>query len=418
MLNRNFLVSLLLFFSMLFSQSTMSGYGYGMFSQNDDAATIGLGSVGLLPSFKNNVALSNPSTWHNLPLTYISTSFEGQFNDFNSSSSKNSGLASAKLIIPSKRKVAFGLTFKPLFSREITITDSTFNEFIFVESDTLEYSRSNKTGGGSSMAQFAVGYKVNETDDIGVGIDVIFGSSRSSQNLIIDSDDHLLQSRDYFSGSLIELYYTTRRFAFKNKPLVLSLNYNFSLNNVDVENESYQAFLDLNSNNYHDSNDYPNVSAALLPLNTVFKNEMSIKDFKAGVDYEFADRYHAQLEIQLWNNTGNNALSSSLYPGYIKGKNKINIGFFKSAKPYSKDRFNIRAGLSLSDYDIKNLDNVKEIGLGLGLGIEFGLTSNQIDIGYNLLNRDNIYNVGSETIQSFNIGVSIGDVWFVKRRQT
>jgi len=26
--------------------------------------------------------------------------------------------------------------------------------------------------------------------------------------------------------------------------------------------------------------------------------------------------------------------------------------------------------------------------------------------------------VGSETIQSFNIGVSIGDVWFVKRRQT
>ena len=56
--------------------------------------------------------------------------------------------------------------------------------------------------------------------------------------------------------------------------------------------------------------------------------------------------------------------------------------------------------------------------IGLGVGIEFGLMRNQIDIGYQLLNRDNIYNVGSETIQSFNIGVSIGDVWFVKRRQT
>jgi len=415
MLNRNFV--LLLFLSALFSQSTMSGYGYGMFSQNDEAAIVGSGSVGLLPSFKNDVSLSNPSTWHKLSFTYLNTSFESQSNKFGSSSSKNSGLASAKLIIPSKQKISFGLTFKPLFSREITVVDSTFDEFIFAGSDTLDYSRSNKTGGGSSMAQFAVGYKLTDTDDIGLGLDVIFGSSRSSQNLIIDSSDHLLQSRDYFSGSLIELYYTTRRFSFNDSPLVLSLNYNFSLNDIDVENESYQAFLDLNSNNYHDSQDYPNVAAALMPTNAIFKNEISISDFKAGVDYEFAERYHAQLEIQSWNNNGKNALSSSLYPGYIKGKSKINIGFLKFAKPYSTDKFHFRAGLSFSDYDIENLDNVKEVGLGLGVGIEFGLMRNQIDIGYNLINRDNIYNVGSETVQSFNVGVSIGDLWFVKRRK-
>ncbi|MDG2287433.1 MAG: hypothetical protein P8L43_01525 [Candidatus Marinimicrobia bacterium] len=415
MLNRNLV--LLLFLSALFSQSTMNGYGYGMFSQNDEAAILGSGSVGLLPSFKNDVSLSNPSTWHKLSFTYLNTSFESQSNKFGSSSSKNSGLASAKLIIPSKQKISFGLTFKPLFSREITIVDSTFNEFIFAGSDTLDYSRSNKTGGGSSMAQFAVGYKLTDTDDIGLGIDVIFGSSRSSQNLIIDSNDHLLQSRDYFSGSLIEFYYTTRRFSFNDNPLVLSLNYNFSLNDIDVENESYQAFLDLNSNNYHDSQDYPNVAAALMPTNTIFKNEISISDFKAGIDYEFAERYHAQLEVQSWNNNGKNALSSSLYPGYIEGKSKINIGFLKFAKPYSTDKFHFRAGLSFSDYEIKNLDNVKEVGLGLGVGIEFGLMRNQIDIGYNLVNRDNIYNVGSETVQSFNVGVSIGDLWFVKRRK-
>jgi len=415
MLNRNFV--LLLFLSALFSQSTMNGYGYGMFSQNDEAAILGSGSVGLLPSFKNDVSLSNPSTWHKLSFTYLNTSFESQSNKFGSSSSKNSGLASAKLIIPSKQKISFGLTFKPLFSREITVVDSTFDEFIFAGSDTLDYSRSNKTGGGSSMAQFAVGYKLTDTDDIGLGIDVIFGSSRSSQNLIIDSDDHLLQSRDYFSGSLIEFYYTTRRFSFNDNPLVLSLNYNFSLNDIDVENESYQAFLDLNSNNYHDSQDYPNVAAALMPTNAIFKNEISISDFKAGVDYEFAERYHAQLEVQSWNNNGKNALSSSLYPGYIEGKSKINIGFLKFAKPYSAEKFHFRAGLSFSDYDIKNLDNVKEVGLGLGVGIEFGLMRNQIDISYNLVNRDNIYNVGSETVQSFNVGVSIGDLWFVKRRK-
>ena len=415
MLSRNFI--LLLFISTLFSQSTMNGYGYGMFANNSDAAALGSRSVGLLPSFKTGVSLSNPSTWHKLPVTYLSTSFEGQNNEFSSNKSAHSGLASAKFIIPAKQKISFGLTFNPLFSREITMVDSTFSEFVFINSDTLGYSRSNTTGGGSSMAQFAVGYKLTDTDDIGVGLDVVFGSSRSTQNLIIDSDNHLLQSRDYFSGSLLELYYTTSRFSFNESPLILSLNYNFSLNDIDVENESYQAFLDLNSNNYHDSQDYPNVAAALMPTNTVFKNEISISEFKAGVDYEFAERYHAQLEMQTWSNSGKNALSSSIYPGYIKGKSKVNIGFLKFAKPYSRDKLNFRAGLSFSDYDIKNLDNIKEVGLGLGLGIEFGLYRNQIDIGYNIVNRDNIYNVGSETVQSFNVGVSIGDLWFVKRRK-
>ena len=138
-----------------------------------------------------------------------------------------------------------------------------------------------------------------------------------------------MQSRDYFSGSLVELYYTTSRFSFNENPLILSLNYNFSLNDIDVENESYQAFLDLNSNNYHDSQDYPTVTAALMPTITKFKNEISISEFKAGVDYEFMERYHAQIEINSWNNNGKNALSSSVYPGYIKGKNKVNIGFLK-----------------------------------------------------------------------------------------
>ena len=67
MLNRNFV--LLLFLSTLFCQSTMNGYGYGMFANNSDAAALGSGSVGLLPSFKTDVSLTNPSTRHKLPVT-------------------------------------------------------------------------------------------------------------------------------------------------------------------------------------------------------------------------------------------------------------------------------------------------------------------------------------------------------------
>ena len=50
-------------------------------------------------------------------------------------------------------------------------------------------------------------------------------------------------------------------------------------------------------------------------------------------------------------------------------------------------------------------------------GFNFGITGNQIDLGYKLAKRDGLYLVGNETLHSFNLGISIGDLWFVKRRE-
>ena len=79
-------------------------------------------------------------------------------------------------------------------------------------------------------------------------------------------------------------------------------------------------------------------------------------------------------------------------------------------------------GVFFGNYDIKStglekLDNVSEVGLALGFGVKFGLTNNQLDLSYNFIQRDNIYKVGVENIQAFNVGISIGDLWFVKRRE-
>ena len=419
------IITLTLLTGMLFSQSTMNGYGYGMFSHNNDSSSLGSGSIGLLPTFQNNVSLSNPSTWHNMPFTFLSLSFEGQNNSFDDQSFSNSNLSSAKFIIPAKQKLSIGITFSPFLSRQLTVSDTTYQTFVFSETDTLQYSRSNETSGGSSMMQFAVGYNLNEKDDIGVALDVLFGSSRSVRNLIIDNTDHLLQSRDYFTGSLLGLYYTTKRFSYKDKPLLLALNYNFSLNPVDVRNESYQAFIDVNSNNYHDSADYPTASQALTPTDNTFTDEIKISNLKIGLDYEIYDHYHLQFEFDQWNNKGNNNLLSSVYPGYIKGKSRLNVSLSKFSKYLANNTFekiNFRSGIFFGNYDIKStglekLSNVNEVGLAIGFGVRFGLTNNQLDLGYNFIQRDNIYKVGVENIQAFNVGISIGDLWFVKRRE-
>ena len=63
MLSRKVLI--LLFISFVFPQNAMSGYGFGSSVDNSEASAVGVSNE-LLPSFKTNVSMSNPSTWHNL----------------------------------------------------------------------------------------------------------------------------------------------------------------------------------------------------------------------------------------------------------------------------------------------------------------------------------------------------------------
>ena len=59
---------------------------------------------------------------------------------------------------------------------------------------------------------------------------------------------------------------------------------------------------------------------------------------------------------------------------------------------------------------------INDKGISFGIGIQFGPMKNQVDFGYSLTVRDGLY-FENEIIQYINVGLSIGDLWFVKRRQ-
>ena len=266
MLSRKILI--IFFISFIFPQNALSGYGFGSSVDNSEATSLGVSNE-LLPSFKSKVSLSNPSTWHNLLFSYLNTSVNVQNSVFQSDSSTNFSLSSAKLIIPWKQKMAFGVSFEPFLSREVTISDSTFSSFSFNDEDIL-FSRINSSSGGPSKGQLSFGYKLNEMDSFGTSLNIIFGSSRSSRNLIVDNENHLLQSRDYFSGNMIDLFYSTNRFKIEEKPIFFSVAYSLPLSGINVENDSYQAFIDLNDNNYHDVNDFPKCWSSSFTFNPKF----------------------------------------------------------------------------------------------------------------------------------------------------
>ena len=312
--------------------------------------------------------------------------------------------------------MSFGISFEPFLSREITVNDSTMSSFTFNDEELL-YSRINSSSGGPSVGKFSFGYKLNELDSVGSSLGVVFGSSRSSRNLVINSENHLLQSRDYFNGSSLNLFYSTTRFKINDKSFLLSVSYEHPLKSINVKHDSYQAFLDLNDNNYHDVNDFPDVGQALLPLSQKFEDELKIQILNIGMDYEIKSREHLQIEFFNWVDNGNHNLDSSIFEGYIDKRNKISVSYLRFAKPFSKNRYNLKSSLFLQNYGVKNLENINEFGLGLGVGINFGLTGNQIDFAYKVSSRKGLNIVDNEIVNMFNIGISIGDLWFVKRRE-
>jgi len=412
MLIRSFLIILLT--SISFSQNLMSGYGYGSSKFQNSPTSLAL-SNSLLPSFKNNVSLSNPSSWHNLAFVHLNTSANVQQSNYDKFSSTNFSLLSAKLIIPWKNEISFGITFEPFLDREIALNDQTFST-LNVSNEEINYQRSNVSSGGPSIAKFSYGNKLNNFESVGLSLGYIFGSSRLTKTLNVDSENYLVQSRDFFSGSLVEFYLSSSRLNKRNK-LDIFFSYGMSLNDIDVENNTYQAFLDLNNNNFHDSSDYPAVAQSLAPETTLFSNEIKISDFKFGIDYEFSSRKHLQFEYENFEDSGNHDLNSSLYTTYISGKKKYSISYAKFAKPLSRDRINFRTSINYQNFNIENFQKVSEIGFGVGFGLNFGITGNQIDFGYNVSKRKNILYVNEELLQNFSIGISVADLWFVKRRE-
>ncbi len=59
----------------------------------------------------------------------------------------------------------------------------------------------------------------------------------------------------------------------------------------------------------------------------------------------------------------------------------------------------------------------KEYGASIGLGFKFKPVENQIDVNYYIGSRNYTRYDEQELVQQFQIGISLADLWFVRRRQ-
>jgi len=102
--------------------------------------------------------------------------------------------------------------------------------------------------------------------------------------------------------------------------------------------------------------------------------------------------------------------TNSMKASFSHYPNDLSLRFF--------DKFSFRTGIVYYEHSLKNdQSSITEIGYSLGLGFKFKPVGNQIDINYYIGNREHTGIEQKELIQQIQLGVSLADIWFVKRRQ-
>ena len=415
-------IPLIFCLSLLVGQGKMNGFGLGHFYENQGITSAGNGLNSLVPGFQSNVSLSNPSTWHHLKYTHLSLSYSGDENTISELPLLNrySGLSYASWIVPIKSKGSFGLALVPYADQRITLTDTDTTSF-FAFDDTLKQVRSFDRSGGIMAFKVGTSYLIRENLSVGLSVDMLFGSSRQNESIFFDGSSIIQTSRTRYSGVLGEVFISLAR----QEKINLFASVKQTLRGLDGIYTEKHLFDDANSNGYHD---YGNPIDFPLPDSVSAKNEIRLtgihkpKQFSFGVQSKLNKQTSISFEFSTIKDKGTISDYLTLpLDDLINRSNDFKLSLVRFPNDISLDlvdKISFRTGLMYKSHTLHSKTNVTEVGGSLGFGFKFKAVGNQVDLNYYIGNRKySDITFKTEIIQQMQVGVSLGDLWFVKRRQ-
>ena len=422
MLNHKVTFILLLFMVKLFSQGRMNSFGLGHFYNNQGNLSSQYTLVTLSPSFKKNVALHNPSTWHNLNYTILSLSYSGNQNSQNHKNLTNgySDLSNSLFIIPYKKIASIGIEISPYLNQMISLRDSTSMDY-YAFDDTLNYIKSIDRSGGIMNFKIGSSIKIREILSLGLSMNYLFGSSRQNNSINFGGSSIIKTSRFIHNATFLNMFFHKK---IRNK-LDLFLMFKHTLKPLNIEIQSKPLFDDVNGNTFYDDFDFPYFGD--YKSDTAYiKQTHKPSGFGLGFNYLFTNNASVSIEYKNDKNNfslNNDLLSKSLVPvnDWINNSEKLSMSLIKFPRINNLSfikGITTRFGITYIKHSMQ-LDKslTKEYGASIGLGFKFKPVENQIDVNYYIGSRNYTGYDEQELAQQFQIGISLADLWFVRRRQ-
>ena len=410
------IIILLLMIKIVISQSIFNAYGLGLSRTSYHTSVNGAGSIGLVPTFHPGVSMDNPATWPGLKFTYISGSFSNQSNGMKNSEITNqaAGFNKIQFVVPIRDKFGFGISVKPINNHNSFFSTDTVS-FDFGGKNLLS-NKEFRSGGGIMSGSFSISLPLNKNMGVGISVNKLFGSSRDEQSLVLNSTYYRLFNIRSYSGSTFNLDFAGRLYG-DEKVIILAFA-RVGMTNKPVSGTLYKFdfYEDTNNNYSYDSDDYP----ANVDVDTIsIKNIYAPNSFSFGFNVGFKNNLNLFSEFQLWNDEATNANYASIYNDQIGGKTHIGGGVVRFGDMGARDwqdQITFRSGLYQDKYVLRHTGKMLiENGLSMGIGFKFAATGNQIDFSFRYGSRS-IRSSQKELFQEFTIGVSLGDIWFLRRR--
>ncbi len=408
---------------MLSAQSPYNSAGMGLISDFSDAPAFGLGISGLVGSYNHTVSTQNPSTWPELKFSKLSVHYLGgeiqnQNHNFNTSFGS---LSDALFILPIRGKYAIGLGLKPFTNKTFQLTDSSTDQAI-ISGDTLELSTDLTGSGGMGILHTGLGRKFSDRLSVGVGVEFLFGVSSESAIVsgLFSGDTTVVISRNHeIKGTFLSLYLTSFLFETPAKSsLYFSVRTPVGSRRI-IERKNH-AFIDNDGDQEHTPWDDP------LPFD-VSSSKNSFTSFSLPVDASIGWMYNltgtTYLAFELMSRSFDNegllpttSISSTTASGL-----RLAVGLLREGVTGARSflsRLHYRIGFFDRQHYISNSDEaIAERGIALGIGIPFGVAKNQIDIGYQYVERSGFLSMEPEIINQVTIGLTLGDVWLASRKR-
>jgi len=413
---RNIFISLLLL-NYIHAQSVFNAYGLGLSKSGHYAATSGAGSIGLVPTFHPGVSLDNPATWPGLKFTYISGSYNSQSVglDNRNNITYGNGLDKIQFVIPIQDRYAIGVSLKLV---------NNHNSYFKTDSSTFDFQGKNlitnkefRSGGGLLAGSFGVSFPMNEKMGLGFSVDRLFGSSRDEHSLVLNDIHYRMFNIRTYSGTVMNLNFAGN--FYNDNDLIVLAFARISMTGKPVSGTLYQfdLFEDRNDNYTYDPDDYP----ATVNVDTIEVSDIyAPNSFSFGLNAGFRNDLNIFGEFQIWNDEASSANYESIYTDQIGSKTHFGGGLVKFGNIGARawqDKLTFRLGALKESYGLKySGKTINENGITMGIGFKFAVTGNQLDFSYRTGSRS-INGDYKELVKEFNIGLSLGDVWFLRRRE-
>ena len=413
---RNIFISLLLL-NYIHAQSVFNAYGLGLSKSGHYTATSGAGSIGLVPTFHPGVSLDNPATWPGLKFTYISGSYNSRSVGLENRNNitYGNGLDKIQFVIPIQDRYAIGFSLK---------LENNHNSYFKTDSSTFDFQGKNlitnkefRSGGGLLAGSFGVSFPMNEKMGLGFSVDRLFGSSRDEHSLVLNDIHYRMFNIRTYSGTVMNLNFAGN--FYNDNDLIVLAFARISMTGKPVSGTLYQfdLFEDRNDNYTYDPDDYP----ATVNVDTIEVSDIyAPNSFSFGLNAGFRNDLNIFGEFQIWSDEASSANYESIYTDQIGSKTHFGGGIVKFGNIGARawqDKLTFRLGAFKESYGLKySGKTINENGITMGIGFKFAVTGNQLDFSYRTGSRS-INGDYKELVKEFNIGLSLGDVWFLRRRE-